>query len=107
MKLIELVQHLENLNEAELLLSKEFPDVEFDLVELYMNPNINIDSNIKFVNIDEVPDDTHIELEGIQYVDFLPLHLVQEMVEEYKKSSEKYSDHDIAIKILNYRINDA
>ena len=50
MKIIELVNNLKSIEIAQLLITKEIPDVEYDLVDLYMVDKISIDSEIVFFN---------------------------------------------------------
>lgn len=107
MKIIELVNNLKNIEIAQLLIAKEIPDVEYDLVDLYMVDKISIDSEIVFFNAEKIPNKLVIEIEGVKYENLFPLNLIQEMVEEYDKLDGKISDFEIANKLLEYRMKDA
>lgn len=107
MKIIELVNNLKNIEIAQLLIAKEIPYVEYDLVDLYMVDKISIDSEIVFFNAEKIPNKLVIEIEGVKYENLFPLNLIQEMVEEYDKLDGKISDFEIANKLLEYRMKDA
>ncbi|HEX7906105.1 MAG TPA: hypothetical protein VF487_19665 [Chitinophagaceae bacterium] len=108
MKILELIKHLKTFDKAEQLKNKQLPNVEFDLAELYMENSLSLDSNIRFFDSEKISNDLEMEVEGIKYVNLFPLYLAQEMIEEFTKSTEKkYSDLEIANRLLEYRINDA
>ena len=107
MKLIELIKHLRDIESAKKLLYKKLPNAEFSWVELYMVTELAIDSDIEFFDIEEMEGRTLMEVEGIRYVDFLPLNIVQEMVEAYKNLKDStFNDYEIAQRILEYSIYD-
>jgi hypothetical protein len=108
MRLVELIKNLKSIQQAQELVSKEFPNVEFDLVELYMVNELSLESDIRFFDAEKIPNKLLIEVDGIKHVNFFPLYLAQEMVEDYTNlKDEKLSDEEIAKRMLKYRLKDA
>ncbi|WP_142685410.1 hypothetical protein [Chitinophaga polysaccharea] len=107
MKLIELIDHLKTASKAEQLRNQQIPDVEYDLVELYMKDSLSFESEIAFFDAETIPGYIIIEMDGIRYKNLFSLNLIQEMVEEYVAEYPNWSDLDIAKRIMEYRINDA
>ncbi|MBN8643114.1 MAG: hypothetical protein J0L86_14985 [Flavobacteriales bacterium] len=107
MNLVELVQHLKSLEQAENFIEGELPDVEYDLVDIYMVEKLGLDSEIVFFNAEEIPNKLIINIEGITYENLFPLNLTQEMVEELEASNGKISNIEIAKRLLEYREKDA
>ena len=107
MKLLELIRNLKSIKQANELIAKELPGVEYDLIDLYAINSLNVDSDIRFFNVEEIPNDLVIKVDGINYVNLFPLNLIQEMVEEYSNLREIFSDEEIAKRILEYRLKDA
>lgn len=108
MNIIELIPHLKSLSKAEALLSSILPDIEFDLVELYMKDSLTLDSDVMFFNAESIPNELVIEIDGNKYENLLPLYMAQEMVEEYVNVyGNKVSDLEIAKRLLDYSEKDA
>lgn len=103
MKLVDLIDCVVNIDTT---IQVELPNVETDLIEIYMINSLNIDSELKFFNSEVIPDDITINIAGIKYISLFPLHLAIEIIEEYR-TINKYSSLDIAEKMIEYRINDA
>ncbi len=106
MNIVELVKHLKSLEQAENFINGELPEVEYDLVDIYMINKLGLDSEIVFFNAEEIPNRLIINIEGINYENLFPLNLAQEMVEELKASNDKISDVEIAKHLLEYREKD-
>ncbi|GGZ35271.1 hypothetical protein GCM10007049_30870 [Echinicola pacifica] len=108
MNIIELIPYLKNLHKAESVSQVFLPDIEFDLVELYVKDKLALDSEVVFLDADSIPNELKIELDGVLHENLFPLYLAQEMVEEYVKTyNDELSDIEIAKRLLEYRINDA
>ncbi|MES2619259.1 MAG: hypothetical protein V4615_00285, partial [Bacteroidota bacterium] len=55
---------------------KIFPEIdEPQIIELFMENEINVDSEILFIDGDAIDHELWIERDGIQYVNFFPLYL--------------------------------
>lgn len=108
MNIIELIPHLKSLDKAEVLSNSILPNIEFDLVELYMKDNLKLDSDVVFFNAESIPNELLIEIDGTKYENLFPLYMAQEMVEEYVNIyKNELSDLEIANKLLEYRQKDA
>jgi hypothetical protein len=108
MNIIELIPHLKDLEKAEALSFIMLPDIEFDLIELYMKDNLKLDSDIVSFDAESIPNELLIEIDGIKYENLFPLYMAQEMVEEYVNIyKNEISDVEIAEKLLDYRRKDA
>jgi hypothetical protein len=108
MNIIELIPHLKDLEKAEALSFIMLPDIEFDLIELYMKDNLKLDSDIVSFDAESIPNELLIEIDGIKYENLFPLYMAQEMVEEYVNIyKNEISDLEIAEKLLDYRRKDA
>lgn len=108
MNIIELIPHLKNLDKAEALSNNILPNIEFDLVELYMKDNLKLDSDVMFFDAESIPNELLIEIDGTKYENLFPLYMAQEMVEEYVNVyKNEISDLEIAEKLLEYRQKDA
>ena len=108
MRFIELIDHLKRPEKTEMLILNEIPGVEFGLVDIYLRDKLHIESEVRFFDAEAIPNKLVIEVDGIRYVNLFPLPMTQEMIEEYaKRSDQKFSDKEIAQKLLDYRIKDA
>ena len=108
MNIIELIPHLKSLDKAEVLSNNILPNIEFDLVELYMKDNLKLDSDVVFFDAESIPNELLIEIDGTKYENLFPLYMAQEIVEEYVNVyKNEISDLEIAEKLLEYRQKDA
>lgn len=108
MKLIEIIEHLKTVEKGENLISTEIPGIEFGLVDIYLKDKLDINSEVKFFDVDTIPNDLEINIDGSRYVNLFPLPMTQEMIEEYSKLvTPKLSNKEIAERLLDYRIKDA
>jgi len=107
MTIIELVKHLKSIEQAKNFINDELPEVEYDLVDIYMFEKLGLNSEIVFFNAEEIPNKLIINIEGTTYENLFPLNLTQEMVEELEASNKKISDIEIAKRLLEYREKDA
>lgn len=108
MNLLEVIEHLKSIEKAEELIAVEIPTVEFGLVDVYLKEKLDINSEVKFFDVDAIPNNLDIEINGVKYVNLFPLPMVQEMVEEYVASNDaKLTNSEIAQRLLDYRIKDA
>lgn len=108
MKLIEMVEHLKSVEKAESLIATEIPDVDFGYVDIYLKDELNINSEVVFFDVDTIPNNLEIDVDGIHYINLFPLPMAQEMIQEYWNSSnQKLKNTELAQRILQYRITDA
>jgi hypothetical protein len=108
MKVIELVKKMRVEGAIEKFLSKELPNIEFDMIDSFMIDSIDIQSEISFFNIEELPDGIEMKIGEILYVNFFPLYLIKELIEDFLNLyGISSTDLHIAEKLIEYRINDA
>ncbi len=108
MNLVELVPHLKNRTLAEELLKREWPELVYEFVNIYMKDKLGLESTIVFFDTDKISGQLIIEIDGIQYESLFTLNMTQELVEEYyMESDQKLSDLEIAERLIDYCINDA
>jgi hypothetical protein len=107
MNIIELVKYLKSVEEAETFFSTEFPEVEYDLIDIYMIERLSLDSEIVFFDAEKIPNELIINIAGIIYENLFPANLAQNMVEEFVAQNKRASDVEIAKQLLSYRQKDA
>lgn len=107
MKLIEIVNDLKNINQTLELINKKLPDVEYDLVDLYLEDNLDMYSEVHFLNAEEIPNDILIEINGKKLINLFPLNLTQEIISGYYNSNKNFTNQELSQKLLEYRIKDA
>ncbi|MCL9806924.1 hypothetical protein NAT51_15415 [Flavobacterium amniphilum] len=105
MNIVELVKHLKSFEEAESFVNESLPDIEYDLVDIYMVDKLGLGSEIIFFDAEKMPNRLIVEIGGITYENLFPLNLAQELVEEF--SQKKITDTQIAERLLEYREKDA
>lgn len=107
MKIIELVKYLKNVQDSEKFVSVELPDIEYDLVDIYMINKLDLDSQIIFFDAEKIPNKLIIDIEGVIYENLFPLNMAQDMVEEFVSNNPSASDLEIAKFLIKYREKDA
>jgi len=104
MKLLELIEHLKTIESAEKLIEGLNLDMEFLAVEIYMIDKIDMLSELAFFDSEAVMLEMYMTLNNINYIDFLGLDVAQEIVEA---NDGEYSNHEIAERMIEYRLRDA
>ena len=107
MTLWQLIDHLKTLDRAEALVSRTIPEVIIDQVDIYLDGGLTVNYEVNLLDAERIDNRLEIEIDGKKLVNLFPLHMAQEMVEEYVNSGEALSDVDIAQKLIDYRIKDA
>lgn len=107
MKIIELVKHLISIEKAEAFVYREIPQIDYDLVDIYMINSLELESELFFFDAETIPNKLSIEIDNVNYENLFPLNLAQEIVEDIKRQYKNISDIDVAKKLLEYRKKDA
>ncbi|MDR3713534.1 MAG: hypothetical protein P4L51_12005 [Puia sp.] len=108
MNLVQLIDHLKNMKEAEKFIESQIPGVEFGQIDIYLKDRLDINSEVNFFDAETIENKAEIEIHGQKYINLFPLCMMQEMVEAYKnKTYENITDIEIAKKLLEYRAKDA
>jgi hypothetical protein len=108
MNIVELIDHLKNLDLAENFIKVFLPGVDFDEIIIYMKGKVALDTEISFFDAEAISNELIMEINGERFESFFPLYQAQEMVEEYvTKYNQKLSNLEIAKRMLDYHLNDA
>jgi hypothetical protein len=107
MNIIELVKHLKSVEAAETFFNTEFPEIEYDLIDIYMIDRLSLGSEIVFFDAEKMSNELIINIAGITYENLFPANLAQNIVEEFVAESKKPSNVEIAQRLLDYRKKDA
>ena len=108
MNLIEIIQYFRREGSARVLMAEVLPNVEVDQIDVYLKGNLDLNAEVNFFDVETIPNDLLIEINGIKYINLFPFFMLQEMIEDYSNLTDQVlSDIDIAKRLLDYRIKDA
>ncbi len=108
MKLIETIGYLKTIGNTEKLIASEGLSIELGLIDVYLKDKLDIESEVRFFDVDTIPNNLEIDIEGIHYVNLFPLVMMQEIIQDYSNlTTPKPSNTEIAKRLLEYRIKDA
>lgn len=106
MNIVELIDHLKTRDLAEKLVNEILPDVEFDMIIIYMKNKVALDSEISFYDFDAISNELIMEINGEKHEYFFGLEDAQEMVEGYVDEHNP-TNLEMAQRMIDYRLNDA
>lgn len=106
MKFYEIIEYLKTIDATEKIIASQLGDLEIGLIDVYLIDKLDFNSEVKFFDVATIPNDLNITINGVHYVNLLPLQVLQEMIEDYFEQTS-LSNMAIAKKILEYRIKDA
>ena len=106
MTIVELIDHLKTRDLAEKLVSEIIPDVEFDMIIIYMKNEVALEAEISFFDFDTISNELIMEINGEKYAYFFGLEDAQEMVEGYMEEHAP-TNLQMAQRMIAYNINDA
>lgn len=78
---------------------------ESEVIEIYMQKPFGIENELSFFEFEKAEGKIEYSSNGIVYHNLLDMHYFMDMVSEFLKTS--LTDEDIALRTLNYAINDA
>ncbi|MBL7881290.1 MAG: hypothetical protein JNN23_15765 [Chryseobacterium gambrini] len=107
MKLEDLVKYLGNSMKFDELYDLLKLNKESEALLIYMEDQINLESDTYIFEIEETDDYLTYENSGLKFIQLFPLEMAQEMVEEYLNIYNNITSHEIAQRLIDYRINDA
>jgi hypothetical protein len=108
MKLIDIIESLKTREAAEQLAASKLPGINYWLVDLYMENEIDTESKIEFINGRSVSHAQFIELEGKKYNNFFQLDEAQQLVQDFVNLYGKdYDNKALADRLYSYWLNDA
>jgi hypothetical protein len=103
MTIIGLIEDIRNSNRLDDIYDKYSLDRNAEAIEIFMEQSLGIDAPIHFFSIEETGCQLVIEKNGIE---FISLFTTWELFERVK-ANIALTNHEIALGLLNYRINDA
>ena len=106
MKLTDLIEQI-NRGNTEQFLQKNSIDVEYDLIDIYAKEKLDIDSEIKFFNAEEIPNEIFIEIGGTNYQNVCPLNMLEDIINDFKTQEPKIDSFELTNKVLDYLEKDA
>src|SRR5690242_14987070 len=102
MNLIQVIGELKTDEQAKKFIAAALPGVEFDYIDIYLVDKPDLYSEVKFFDVDTVPNNLEIVVDGIKYINLFPLVMLQEMVSDYiALKDDKLSNEEIAKRILD------
>lgn len=108
MNLAELVEHVRQRESWPELLDKDMAGVDIDQIDIYLRSKLDVESEVKFFDTEEIPNELEIVIDGVSYVNLFPMTMLREMINDYlERSGSSLSNMDIARKLISYRIVDA
>lgn len=108
MKLVELIKYLINPEQLDELYQEQGLNTESEALLIYLQGDLNLESEITIFEIEETEDDLIFEKEGIQYVQLFPVDYAIELIEsDLDLKGKGYSNLEIAQRLLEYRQKDA
>ena len=104
MNLIEVIEYLKSIEKTEELVAVEIPTVEFGLVDVYLKEKLDINSEVKFFDVDAIPNNLDIEINGVKYVNLFPLPIEVYTIAFYRKGFpviEHFNEDYNCFKLVN------
>jgi hypothetical protein len=108
MNLTNLVKHLLNPKQLEQLYQEQNLNQDSEALLIYMNGELELDSEITIFEMEETDDDLIFEKNGLRYIQFFPVdHAIDLIQFDLNLKDRGYSDTEIAKRLLQYRLTDA
>lgn len=105
MNLIEFIAYLKDSEKVIHYLNEHYPDIDYYDSEIYLKNSLSIESELVIFDCEKIEGTIVMEINNEKYYNLFSLDHLVEVFEDYSKFSENYDT--IAMKIINYRINDA
>ena len=108
MKLVDLVPYLIGKKKLETLYQQKPLDSDSAAILVYMKDELAIESDLRFLRIEDTADEINFTLDGVRFVQLFPLgHLNELTHSDLNLVNKGYSDFEIAQRLFDYRLNDA
>lgn len=107
-KLPELINLLSDPDGLGQLLTEMNVNKASETLLIYMKHSLDVESEVIMLPIEETEDDLVIEKNGAVFYQLFSLDTTVELIEfDLNLRNKGYSDLEIAIRLLEYRLNDA
>lgn len=108
MTLEHLIKYLVNPENLYDYLHSQGLNTESEALLIYIHEDLNIESEISILEVEETEDDLIYEKQGIKYIQLFPIEYAIDLIENDLNLKDKgYSDLEIAEKLIEYRRYDA
>lgn len=108
MKLVEIIRYLTNSNLIEQWYRESNVDPETEAVFICCKEKLDIDSDVYLFTIDETNGELFFEKNGVKYCELFEVEHAVNLIEyDLKLKNRGYTDMQIAVRLLEYRLNDA
>jgi hypothetical protein len=106
MTLTELVENLSKPDKIEKFIQSITPEIPTEALLIYMEGELDLNSKLSFLGIEETDDDLIYENNGVRYVQLFPVEMAIELIQMFKPTCN-FEIAKICKRLLAYRVNDA
>ncbi|KMQ64581.1 hypothetical protein ACM46_10005 [Chryseobacterium angstadtii] len=106
MKLTDLIEKIQQGKTEQFLITNSI-DIEYDLIDIYAKEKLGIDSEIKFFNAEEIPNEGVINVDGIEYENVCPLNMLEDLVNDFIIQDSQIDTFELTNQVLSYLEKDA
>jgi len=108
MKLAEIIRYLTNPNLIEQWFQESNINPETEAVFICCKEKLDIDSDVCLFTIDETNGDLFFEKNGAKYYELFDVeHAINLIEHDLQLKKREYTDMQIAVRLFEYRLNDA
>lgn len=108
MKLAEIIRYLTNPNLIEQCYQQSNIDPDNGAVFICCKEKLDIDSDVYLFTIDETKSELFFEKNDVKYCELFEVEHAVNLIEyDLKLKNRGYTDMQIAVRLLEYRLNDA
>lgn len=103
MKFVELIDILREHHTLKHFIECHLDDTNFDFVDLYIEDDIDLNSQVVFFDTDNIAGNTSLFVENTFYINFLPLNFILELVVAIQTQKTDASNVEIAEEVVRRR----
>ena len=108
MKLIDIIEYLRHPDKIGQLYDILNLSTDSEAILIYMKDSLDLNSELKFFEIEKTEDDLVFKENGVTYHQLFPVDHAVEILDSYFSDNERKLDNGgLAKRLLEYRINDA
>lgn len=108
MKLLDIIEYLRHPDNVGQLYDTINLSPDSEAILIYMKDSLDLNSELKFFEIEKTEDDLVFKEDDVTYHQFFPVDYAVEILDSYFSDNEKKLDNiGLAKRLLEYRINDA
>ena len=104
MNIIDLVSFFRKNNSLEDFCQKNNLDNKSEVIEIYMQKPFELNNELSFFEIEKTEEKIEYLVNGVMYHNLLDIYYFTDAVSEFSKN---ITDKEVAIRLLDYAINDA